>query len=108
MARRACPGGAGRPTTTRTGTPSTRPRRGRGWLAVRDSWKMSARSAARPTVRFVMAVAWPAVRWWGRLQVCGLEHLLTLCAERVAGNYDSYWCPVATGIAGLARRQIGA
>jgi 1-acyl-sn-glycerol-3-phosphate acyltransferase len=58
--------------------------------------------------RAVMAVTTPAVRWWGRLEVRGLEHLPLEGALLLAGNHDSYWDPVAVGIAGLPRRQIKA
>lgn len=60
------------------------------------------------TYRFAMAVCSPAVRWWGRLQVSGLEHLPADGPVLLAGNHDSYWDPVAVGIAGLPRRQIQA
>src|SRR3954449_6201667 len=69
---------------------------------------MAAMSTASPTYRFVMAVSTPAVRWWGRLEVEGLEHLPTSGPTLLAGNHDSYWDPVAIGIAGLPRRQICA
>jgi 1-acyl-sn-glycerol-3-phosphate acyltransferase len=69
---------------------------------------MAAMSTASPTYRFVMAVSTPAVRWWGRLEVEGLEHLPTAGPTLLAGNHDSYWDPVAIGIAGLPRRQICA
>src|SRR6201991_676756 len=65
-------------------------------------------STASPTYRFVMAVCTPAVRGWGRLEVSGLEHLPTEGPTLLAGNHDSYWDPVAIGIAGLPRRQICA
>ena len=58
--------------------------------------------------RAVMAVSAPAVRWWGRLEVLGLEHLNLEGPVLLAGNHDSYWDPVAVGIAGLPRRQIKA
>jgi 1-acyl-sn-glycerol-3-phosphate acyltransferase len=58
--------------------------------------------------RAVMAVSAPAVRWWGRLEVRGLEHLPLDGAVLLAGNHDSYWDPIAIGIAGLPRRQIKA
>lgn len=60
------------------------------------------------TYRFAMAVSTPAVRWWGRLEVSGLEHLPLEGPLLLAGNHDSYWDPVAVGIAGLPRRQIKA
>jgi 1-acyl-sn-glycerol-3-phosphate acyltransferase len=61
-----------------------------------------------PTYRFAMAVCAPVVRWWGRLEASGLEHLPESGPVLLAGNHDSYWDPVAVGIAGLRRRQIRA
>src|SRR4051795_2000695 len=60
------------------------------------------------TYRVAMAACTPIVRWWGRLEVSGLEHLPTDGPVLLAGNHDSYWDPVAVGIAGLPRRQIQA
>lgn len=64
--------------------------------------------AVSPTYRFAMAACSPAVKWWGRLEVSGLEHLPEVGPLLLAGNHDSYWDPVAVGIAGLPRRQIKA
>jgi 1-acyl-sn-glycerol-3-phosphate acyltransferase len=61
-----------------------------------------------PTYRVAMAVCTPIVRWWGRLEVSGLEHLPASGPVLLAGNHDSYWDPVAVGIAALRRRQIRA
>ena len=58
--------------------------------------------------RAVMAVGTPAVRWWGRLEVTGLECLPLQGPVLLAGNHDSYWDPVVIGIAALPRRQIRA
>jgi 1-acyl-sn-glycerol-3-phosphate acyltransferase len=58
--------------------------------------------------RLAMAVCTPVVRWWGRLEVSGLEHLPGSGPVLLAGNHDSYWDPVAVGIAALSRRQIRA
>jgi 1-acyl-sn-glycerol-3-phosphate acyltransferase len=69
---------------------------------------MRAMSAVSPTYRFAMAACSPVVRWWGRLEVSGLEHLPTDGPLLLAGNHDSYWDPIAIGIAGLPRRQICA
>jgi 1-acyl-sn-glycerol-3-phosphate acyltransferase len=69
---------------------------------------MVAMSAVSPTYRFAMAACSPAVRWWGRLEVSGLEHLPSDGPVLLAGNHDSAWDPVAIGIAGLPRRQICA
>jgi 1-acyl-sn-glycerol-3-phosphate acyltransferase len=60
------------------------------------------------TYRFAMAACTPAVRWWGRLEVDGLEHLHPEGPVLLAGNHDSHWDPVAVGIAGVRRRQIRA
>jgi 1-acyl-sn-glycerol-3-phosphate acyltransferase len=69
---------------------------------------MGSMATASPTYRFVMAVSTPAVRWWGRLEVEGLEHLPLSGPTLLAGNHDSYWDPIAIGLAGLPRRQICA
>jgi 1-acyl-sn-glycerol-3-phosphate acyltransferase len=60
------------------------------------------------TYRVAMAVCTPIVRWWGRLEVSGLEHLPASGPVLLAGNHDSYWDPIAVGIAALSRRQIRA
>ncbi len=69
---------------------------------------MKAASEASGMYRFAMAVFSPLIRWWGRLEVSGLEHLPDSGPLLLAGNHDSYWDPVAIGIAGLPRRQIKA
>jgi 1-acyl-sn-glycerol-3-phosphate acyltransferase len=61
-----------------------------------------------PTYRMAMTVATPFVRWWGRLQVDGLDAVPEHGPVLVAGNHDSYWDPVAVGVAALGRRQIRA
>jgi 1-acyl-sn-glycerol-3-phosphate acyltransferase len=60
------------------------------------------------TYRFVMAALAPVIRWWGRLEVVGEEHLPTAGPTLLVGNHDSYWDPVAIGMAGRKRRQIRA
>lgn len=55
-----------------------------------------------------MAVCRPAVSWWGRLEVEGLEVLPPEGPVLVAGNHDSHWDPVAVGVAAIRRRQIKA
>lgn len=55
-----------------------------------------------------MAACSPIVKWWGRLEVEGVEHLPTSGPTLVVANHDSYWDPVAIGIAGRKRRQIRA
>ena len=61
-----------------------------------------------PAYRAVMTLATPAVRWWGRLEVSGLESMPLEGPVLLAGNHDSYWDPIAVGIAGMPRRQIRA
>ena len=58
--------------------------------------------------RMVMAVSAPIVRGWGRLEVSGLEHLPASGPVLLAGNHDSYWDPIAVGVAARPRRQIRA
>src|SRR5690349_9983364 len=61
-----------------------------------------------PAYRGVMLASTPGVVWWGRLRVTGVELLPLEGPLLVVGNHDSYWDPVATGIAGMPRRQIRA
>jgi 1-acyl-sn-glycerol-3-phosphate acyltransferase len=61
-----------------------------------------------PAYRGVMIASTPGVVWWGRLQVIGLELLPLHGPVLIVGDHDSYWDPVATGIAAQARRQIRA
>jgi 1-acyl-sn-glycerol-3-phosphate acyltransferase len=61
-----------------------------------------------PAYRGVMIASTPGVVWWGRLRVSGLELLPLEGPLLVVGDHDSYWDTVATGIAGLGRRQIRA
>jgi 1-acyl-sn-glycerol-3-phosphate acyltransferase len=61
-----------------------------------------------PTYRTVLRILSPIVRGWGRLSVSGLEHLPLEGPVLLAGNHDSYWDPIAVGMAGLPRRQIQA
>jgi 1-acyl-sn-glycerol-3-phosphate acyltransferase len=58
--------------------------------------------------RIALRVLTPVVRGWGRLEVSGLEHLPPSGPVLLAGNHDSYWDPLAIGIAALGRRQIRA
>ena len=58
--------------------------------------------------RTALRMVSPVVRRWGRLEVSGLEHLPASGPVLLAGNHDSYWDPLAIGIAALERRQIRA
>lgn len=60
------------------------------------------------TYRVVMAILSLIVRRWGRLEVSGREHLPASGPILLAANHDSYWDPVAGGMAALPRRQIRA
>jgi 1-acyl-sn-glycerol-3-phosphate acyltransferase len=61
-----------------------------------------------PAYRLVMAVSSPIVRRWGRLEVSGLEAMPEHGPVLLAANHDSYWDPIAIGIAARPRRQIRA
>lgn len=61
-----------------------------------------------PAYRAAMIASTPAVVWWGRLEVTGTELLPLEGPLLVVGDHDSYWDTVATGIAGMPRRQIRA
>lgn len=63
---------------------------------------------ATRTYAFAMTVCRPVVRTWGRMAVTGLEHLPQSGPVLLAGNHDSYWDPVAVGVAGLGHRQVKA
>jgi 1-acyl-sn-glycerol-3-phosphate acyltransferase len=58
--------------------------------------------------RGVMYLSTPALVWWGRMTVTGLEALPLEGGILLAGNHDSYWDTVAVGTAALPRRQVRA
>ncbi len=60
------------------------------------------------TYRLVMLVATPFVRWWGRLQVTGLDALPASGPTVLLPNHDSAWDPVVIGVAARKRRQVRA
>ena len=55
-----------------------------------------------------MALCAPWTRWWGRLQVEGLEALPRSGPVLLAGNHDSNMDPVAVGVAARGHRQVRA
>lgn len=61
-----------------------------------------------PAYAAVMAASTPFVRWWGRIEVDGLEHLPETGPLLIVANHDSYWDPIAIGWAARRRRQIHA
>jgi 1-acyl-sn-glycerol-3-phosphate acyltransferase len=60
------------------------------------------------TYLFALNVCRPIVARWGRLEVVGIEHVPPSGPVIVASNHDSYWDPLAVGIAAIGRRQIRA
>jgi 1-acyl-sn-glycerol-3-phosphate acyltransferase len=73
-----------------------------------ESSAMSAREPMTRTYRTALGLCAPVVRWWGRLEVEGLEHVPAEGPLIIAGNHDSYWDPVVIGLAAIKRRQIRA
>ncbi len=55
-----------------------------------------------------MACAGPIVRWWGRLEVIGAEHLPARGPTVLMANHDSAWDPLVLGVAAVRRRQLRA
>jgi 1-acyl-sn-glycerol-3-phosphate acyltransferase len=60
------------------------------------------------TYRVALRLCSPVVRRWGRLEVEGLENIPLEGPLLITANHDSYWDPVAVGIAAISRRQIRA
>jgi 1-acyl-sn-glycerol-3-phosphate acyltransferase len=60
------------------------------------------------TYRFALGICIPTVRWWGRLEVEGLECIPPTGPMILTGNHDSYWDPVVVGIAAIKLRQVRA
>lgn len=58
--------------------------------------------------RAAMTALTPIVRWWGRLEVVGAEHLCADGPMLVVGNHDSNWDPLVVGVAAAHRVQIRA
>jgi 1-acyl-sn-glycerol-3-phosphate acyltransferase len=56
-------------------------------------------SSATLTYRIVMTVATPFVRWWGRLEVVGAQHLPVSGPTVLMVNHDSAWDPLVMGVA---------
>jgi 1-acyl-sn-glycerol-3-phosphate acyltransferase len=77
---------------------------GRG--GYHSSWNAvgMTRSQVSLTYRVVMAIATPIIRWWGRLEVVGLDLLPRSGATVVFANHDSAWDPVVVGVAARGRQ----
>jgi 1-acyl-sn-glycerol-3-phosphate acyltransferase len=61
-----------------------------------------------PVYRIAMAVCYPLVKLWGRLEVDGLEVLPRGGPALIIANHDSQTDPLAVGVAARKRRQIRA
>jgi 1-acyl-sn-glycerol-3-phosphate acyltransferase len=55
-----------------------------------------------------MGVSAPWAKWWGRMQVSGLDALPRSGPVLIAGNHDSNMDPVVIGVAARKHRQIRA
>jgi 1-acyl-sn-glycerol-3-phosphate acyltransferase len=60
------------------------------------------------TYRLVMTLVVPAVRWWGRLDVVGIESIPDAGPVVLFANHDSAWDPLVIGLAAAPRRQVRA
>ena len=70
---------------------------------------MAAMSAAlTPAYRAVIGFSGPIMWRWPRMEVTGLEALPATGPVLLAANHDSYWDPIAIGVAAAGRRQIHA
>ena len=69
---------------------------------------MSDREPMTRMYRAALGLCVPIVRFWGRLDVEGVEHIPAEGPLLIVGNHDSYWDPVVIGIAAIKRRQIRA
>jgi 1-acyl-sn-glycerol-3-phosphate acyltransferase len=70
--------------------------------------KTTDREPMTRTYRFALGICKPIVRWWGRLEVEGLDNVPASGPMLLAGNHDSYWDPLVIGIAAIKRRQVRA
>ncbi len=60
------------------------------------------------TYRFAMAISNPWAKWWGRMQVKGLDALPRSGPVLLAANHDSQMDPIAIGVAARKHRQLRA
>jgi len=60
------------------------------------------------TYRVVVALVWPVVRLWGRLEVVGAELLPTTGPVVLMVNHDTGWDPLVVAVAANRRRQVRA
>jgi 1-acyl-sn-glycerol-3-phosphate acyltransferase len=77
-------------------------------LSLGSSLREHPRAKLTWGYRLVIGGSSPIIRRWGRLEVVGLENLPPSGPTLLIGNHDSYWDPVAIGVAAKRRRQIRA
>jgi 1-acyl-sn-glycerol-3-phosphate acyltransferase len=68
----------------------------------------SPREPFPPAYRVVMAVGTPIMNRWSRMTVTGLELLPQTGPVLVVADHDSYWDPIAVGVAARRVRPIHA
>ncbi|MDQ6852005.1 MAG: 1-acyl-sn-glycerol-3-phosphate acyltransferase [Actinomycetota bacterium] len=61
-----------------------------------------------PIYRAVVTLTAPIMRPWSRMRVTGLHHVPVSGPTLLVANHDSYWDPVAIGVALRRRRQVRA
>ncbi|WP_375483787.1 lysophospholipid acyltransferase family protein [uncultured Jatrophihabitans sp.] len=67
----------------------------------------SVRPAFTPAYRVVLALGGPVMAW-GRLHVTGLDALPADGPTLLVADHDSYWDPIAIGVAARELRQVRA
>ncbi len=75
------------------------------WVMPRHDGRMAP--TLTPAYRVVVTIGGPIMRW-SRLQVSGLDVLPTSGPTLVVADHDSYWDPIAIGVAARDVRQIRA
>jgi 1-acyl-sn-glycerol-3-phosphate acyltransferase len=61
-----------------------------------------------PAYNLVSGLSWPLVRFWGRMQVTGLDALPESGPVILCANHDSYWDTVTVAAALRSKRQVHA
>ena len=76
---------------------------------VRDDGAVSSvRSGFTPAYRVVLAIGRPIMTTWSRLTVRGLQVLPAGGPTLLVADHDSYWDPIAIGVAARDVRQVRA
>ena len=77
-------------------------------LRSRTSRSGKVRSDASWAYRIAVACLVPVVRWWGRLEVIGVDLIPQSGPVLLVANHDSAWDPPIIGVASVRRRQVHA